>query len=70
MVKAGVDDSKAIKREMTAVITSICPSAEIDYIAFTEFTTLAQVRKIARNTICSLAVRVHGIRLIDNIRLY
>ncbi len=69
MVKGGVDDPKLVKREMTAVIRSNCPSAQVDYIAFTEFWTLTSVRKIDRNTVCSLAVRVHDVRLIDNMRL-
>jgi pantoate--beta-alanine ligase len=69
MVKAGVRDSKQIEQEMRAVIKATCPSAKIDYIAFTDFNTLAPRKKIEKDTICSLAVHVHGVRLIDNMKL-
>ncbi|MBU8933919.1 MAG: pantoate--beta-alanine ligase [candidate division Zixibacteria bacterium] len=69
MVLAGITSVARIKKEMKAVIMAACPSAKIDYIAFTEFSTLRPVRKITKGTICSLAVNVHGVRLIDNIKL-
>ncbi len=59
----------AIRKEMVDVIKDICPMAEIDYIAFTDYKTLAPVKIIDNTCICSLAVRVHGVRLIDNMRL-
>ncbi len=69
MVKAGIVDTRLITREMQAVILATSPSAQIDYIAFTDKETLAPVKKVVKNTICSLAVRLHGVRLIDNIKL-
>jgi pantoate--beta-alanine ligase len=69
MVLARIVDTKLITREMRAVIRATCPSAEIDYIAFTEFESLEPVKKVTRNTICSLAVRLYGVRLIDNMKL-
>jgi pantoate--beta-alanine ligase len=69
MVHSGIVDAKKIETEMRAVIRSICPSAKVDYIAFTDFHSLNPVKKVAKNTICSLAVRVHGVRLIDNMKL-
>ena len=69
MVRAGIRQAARIGREMEAVILATCPSAEIDYIAFTDFETLQPVRQVTRNTVCSLAVKVHGVRLIDNMRL-
>ncbi|MCP4668742.1 MAG: 4-phosphopantoate--beta-alanine ligase, partial [Deltaproteobacteria bacterium] len=69
MIKAGVSDCKKIEREMRAVIKATCRTAKIEYIAFCDNTTLASRKKIEKNTICSLAVRVHGVRLIDNMKL-
>jgi len=59
-----------LRRKMKKVIMEICPVAEIDYIAFTDYDTLKPVKEVNRNTICSLAVRLHGVRLIDNMRFY
>lgn len=69
MVKAGEKSVKKIAREMEAVIRATCPTAEIAYIAFTDFETLKPVNKIARGTVCSLSVKVHGVSLIDNMKL-
>ena len=69
MVKSGVVEAGKIESEMTAVIKATCPTAKIDYIAFTDADTLEAVQKVRRGTICSLAVRVHKVRLIDNLRL-
>ena len=68
MVKSGIRDVRAIKSEMRAVIRATSPKAKIDYIAFTEFDSLKPVWKASKSTICSLAVRVHNVRLIDNMR--
>jgi len=59
-----------LRRKMKKIIKEICPVAEIDYIAFTDYDTLKPVKEVNRNTICSLAVRLHGVRLIDNMRFY
>lgn len=64
-----IEDIPKLKKLMEKEIHGICPSAKIDYIAFTDMDTLEPVREISRNTICSLAVRVHGVRLIDNMKL-
>ncbi|MDD3730753.1 MAG: pantoate--beta-alanine ligase [candidate division Zixibacteria bacterium] len=69
MVKAGIFDTRLITREMQAVILATSPSAQIDYIAFTDKETLTTVKKVVKNTVCSLAVRLHGVRLIDNMKL-
>jgi pantoate--beta-alanine ligase len=69
MVKSGVLETGLIAREMRAVIKAACPTAQVDYIAFTEMETLAPVKKVDSRTVCSLAVRVHGVRLIDNMKL-
>jgi pantoate--beta-alanine ligase len=69
MVQSGVLDTKKIEREMRAAIKNTCPSAEIDYIAFTDLKSLTPLTKVVRNTVCSLAVKVHGVRLFDNMKL-
>lgn len=69
LVRSGEKRTTAIKKEMTAAIKATCASAEIDYIAFTDFRTLATVTTVRKDTIASLAVRVHGVRLIDNMKL-
>jgi pantoate--beta-alanine ligase len=69
MVRSGVIDAKKIEKEMRAVIRSICTTAEIDYIALTDFHSLRPLEKVVKNTVCSLAVKVHGVRLIDNMKL-
>ncbi|MEW5795811.1 MAG: pantoate--beta-alanine ligase [Candidatus Zixiibacteriota bacterium] len=69
MVRSGIVDVKKITKEMRAVIRATCPSAEIHYIAFTDFDTLKAVDTVMRNTVCSLSVKVHGVSLIDNMRV-
>ncbi|MFH1373413.1 MAG: pantoate--beta-alanine ligase [bacterium] len=69
MVSSGIVDVRKISREMQAVIRSICPTAKIDYIAFTDFTSLAPVKRVVKGTVCSLAVKLHRVRLIDNMKM-
>jgi pantoate--beta-alanine ligase len=69
MVKSGIKDVNRIKKEMRAVIKSISPKAKVDYIAITDFDSLKPVTRVAKSTVCSLAVRVYRVRLIDNMKL-
>ncbi len=69
MVKSGIRDANKIEKEMRAVILATCPTAEIHYVAFTDFSTLELRREVRKNTVCSLAVNVHGVNLIDNTKL-
>jgi len=69
MVQSGINDVKVIEKEMRAVIKATCPTARIHYIAFTDFSTLRPVGKIVHNTVASLAVRVHEVDLLDNMKL-
>jgi len=69
LVKSRVTDIRKIEKEMRAVILATCPSAKIDYIAFADIFTLEPRRKLSGDIVVSLAVRVHGVRLIDNMRL-
>jgi len=68
--KENVRDIKKLTSAMKRVIRSICKAAKIDYIAFTDFDSLEPVKAVDRNTVCSLAVRLHGVRLIDNMRMH
>lgn len=69
LVRSGETSARLIEKEMRAVITAACPSGTIDYIAFTDFSSLEPLKTIGRGAICSLAVRVRGVRLIDNMKL-
>lgn len=69
MVRSDITSVGKIEKEMRAAIKATCSTAEIDYIAFTDFSTLRPVKKITKGTICSLAVVIHNIRLIDNMKL-
>ncbi|MEK7774955.1 MAG: pantoate--beta-alanine ligase [Candidatus Zixiibacteriota bacterium] len=69
MVKAEILDTAEILEDMTDRIHTVCPSAKIDYIAFNDIKTLDAVTTVKTGTVCSLAVRLHGVRLIDNILL-
>jgi len=69
MVRSGITDVKKIEKEMRAVIRATCPTAEIHYIAFTDFESLEPLNTVERNTVCSLSVRVHGVDLIDNMKV-
>jgi pantoate--beta-alanine ligase len=64
-----ISTPSAIRKKMEKIILTICPTAKIDYIAFTDMDTLEPIRKIDGACICSMAVRVHGVRLIDNMRM-
>jgi len=67
-VKSGEKGIPKIEKEMLAVIKSTCPTASINYIAFTGFNTLKPVKLVESGCVCSLAVVVHGVRLIDNMK--
>ncbi|MDH3889698.1 MAG: pantoate--beta-alanine ligase [candidate division Zixibacteria bacterium] len=69
MVASGAVDTKKIRREMRAAIKATCVGAKVDYIAFTDAATLRPLSKVTKGTVCSLAVKVHGVRLIDNMKL-
>ncbi len=69
MVKSGENQCRKIKKEMRSVVAATCPSAEIDYIACTDLGSLKPVTTVNADTVCSLAVTVHGVRLIDNMKL-
>jgi len=69
MVRAGIKRPSRLEREIRAVIRATAPTSRIDYVAFTDFATLQPVATVDRSTICSLAVRVRNVRLIDNMKM-
>ena len=69
MVKAGETHGKKIEREMRAIIAATCPTGTIDYISFNDLKTIAAHKRVDKNTVCSLAVRIGKVRLIDNMKL-
>lgn len=69
LVKKGLRSTPAIEKQMRREILELFPKAQIDYIAFTDMHDLTPVPKIRPGTVCSLAVRIHGVRLIDNLKL-
>ena len=69
MVKSGVSDTRVIAREMRSVMKATCPTAEIDYIGFNDLKSFEPRKEIVKDTVCSLAVKIHGVRLIDNMKL-
>ncbi len=64
-----VNETIKLRNSMKRVIKKICPTAKVDYIAFTDFESLKITKKVNKNTICSLAVKLHGVRLIDNMKM-
>jgi len=69
MVAQGETSTVQIKKQMLAEIKAICPSSQVDYISFNRLDGLHEVTRIAPGTVCSLAVRLYNVRLIDNLRL-
>ena len=69
LVRSGETGSAAIRRKMKRIINKNAPSGVIDYIAFTEMESLKPVRKIGKNTVVSLALKLGPVRLIDNLKI-
>ncbi len=69
LLKQDIRKTTVIADEMRSVIKKTCPTAEIDYIGFNDFATLEEVSTISGEAVCSLAVRLYGVRLIDNMLL-
>lgn len=69
MVRSDICDIRKIEKEMRAVIRSTSSSVKIDYISFNDLKSLATVPRVVKNTVCSLAVKLGKVRLIDNLKL-
>ena len=66
--KEGEGDAAAIRAHMQELIESD-PLARIDYISIADSDTLAEQKVVEPPALVSLAVRIGGVRLIDNISL-
>ena len=64
----GERKAERVRQQMTALIQKE-PLAKIDYVNIADPETLEEVVEIDRPALVSLAVRIGGIRLIDNITL-
>lgn len=69
MVRAGETSVKRIEKEVRAVILATCRTASIDYVSFNDLKTLSPHKNVVKDTVCSLAVRIGKVRLIDNMKL-
>ncbi len=69
LVREGEFDAAAIEGAMRTIIGRDAPSAQIDYIAFTEMETLQPVSQVKKNVVASLAARFESVRLIDNLKI-
>ncbi len=67
--KAGETNVNTIMGLITREAKRICPSVKFEYIAVTEYETLRPLRVLTKGAMISLAARIHGVRLIDNLRL-
>ena len=64
----GEKDAERIRREMVALIQKQ-PLASIDYVSVAHAETLDELKKVKLPALVSLAVRIGGTRLIDNVVL-
>ncbi len=67
--KAGETSLIALKTLISVEAEAICPTIKFEYIALTEFETLEPLDAPQKGAMISLAASVHGVRLIDNLRL-
>jgi len=65
LVRAGERSADAVRGAVLDVLASE-PAAEVDYVSAADPDTLAELTAIAGRALLSLAVRVEGVRLIDN----
>jgi len=65
----GETSVSAIRKIVKQESRRICPTVRFEYIAVTGFETLAPLKTLNKGAMLSLAARVHGVRLIDNLRL-
>ncbi len=65
IVRAGERSADAVRRAMVAVLAAE-PGAEVDYVSAADPDTLVELAEIDGRALLSLAVRIEGVRLIDN----
>ncbi len=62
---AGGRDGDAIRSEMRRVLATE-PMAQVDYVSVADADTLTELSTVVGRALLSLAVRIEGVRLIDN----
>lgn len=67
LIRSGETSSSKVISAVKAMISGT-RGAEIDYISVNDAVTLDQIKKIDREVLISIAVKLDGIRLIDNIK--
>ena len=65
---AGERDSESLRGQVRKMILGV-PGAEIDYVSIADPKSLTELDRIRGGALLSLAVRIGGVRLIDNIIL-
>ncbi len=68
LVVAGEHDAEAVRAVMRRTLAGE-PLAEIDYVSVADPETLVELEAVAGAALLSLAVRIEGVRLIDNERV-
>ncbi|HKF84819.1 MAG TPA: pantoate--beta-alanine ligase [Candidatus Limnocylindrales bacterium] len=64
-IRAGTTDAEAVRRAMLEVLATE-PLAEPDYVSVADPDSLAEQDEVGAEALLSLAVRIDGVRLIDN----
>jgi len=64
-IRGGTADARSVRRTMADVLASE-PLAESDYVSVADPVTLVELDTIRGEALLSLAVRIDGVRLIDN----
>lgn len=65
LAAVGEKDPAVLAAHLRSMIAAV-PGTQIDYVAFVDPQTLAPVRQIDGPVLAALAVRIDGVRLIDN----
>ena len=68
LYKEGEKDANRLRQEMISLISEE-PLAKIDYVSIADRETLEELSTINHSALASLAVRIGGTRLIDNVLL-
>ncbi len=64
----GARDAGFIRRRMARLLANE-PSLSVDYVSVADAATLEELERVDRPALASLAARVEGVRLIDNVEL-
>ena len=67
-IRSGETDAEAVRAAMRDVLATE-PAAGTDYVSVADADTLAELEAVNGETLLSLAVRIDGVRLIDNERV-